>query len=175
MNNSDTLDLQVICPPGCSRVVGCAGEVLEVVESTMDIARWRASAGAPDGYFVLAERQRGGRGRTGAWHCAHGTGILMSIILRKGIARGERWMTGLMGAIAAVEAARRFGVNASVKWPNDVVVAEKNGSLRVRKLGGVLVEQSAQDDAAPAHILGIGLNVNQERRRLPRGLDVIPT
>ena len=40
------------------RVIGCKGEVLEVVDSTMDVARRRAAAGAPDGYVLLAEKQR---------------------------------------------------------------------------------------------------------------------
>jgi len=50
------------------------------------------------------------------------------------------------------------------------VVARQSGPLRVRKLGGVLVEPVPRGDAAPAHILGVGLNVNQSAEELPAGV-----
>jgi len=157
------------------RVVGCRGEVHDVLESTMDTARRCAMAGAPDGYVVLAEKQRSGRGRTGTWECTTRLGLLISVVLRMGISQEERRITALMGAVAATQAVQHFGVQARIKWPNDVVIADKTQGLRVRKLGGVLVEQTPQGDAAPAHVLGIGLNVNQDTRRLPKGVDVPAT
>jgi len=148
-------------------VIGRAGEVLQVVESTMDTARRRAARGAADGYVVLAEKQRLGRGRTGSWQCPARQGILMSAVLRLGVSARERWLITLMGAVAGAEALRHFGPDVRIKWPNDIVVADRAGELKVRKLGGVLVEQYRQGDAAPVHILGIGINVNQDRRHLP--------
>lgn len=157
-------------------VVGAQGEVLPSVSSTMDAARERLRAGAPDGYAVLAEHQTAGRGCKGSWECPPGRGLLMSVILRAGLPSSDQKLVGIMGAVAAVEAIRRFGVPAQIKWPNDVVVAAEGiEPLRVGKLGGVLVERAARGDAPRAHVLGIGLNVNQSADELPKGQAVEPT
>ncbi len=168
----EPLDATAIFGSGGRRLIGRTGEVLQVVESTMDTARRRAARGAPDGYVVLAERQRLGRGRTGSWHCPARQGVLMSVVLGLGVSARERWLITLAGAVACAEALRHFGPDVRIKWPNDIVVAEKAQGLRIRKLGGVLVEQYQHGDAAPVHILGIGINVNQDRRHLPAGTPV---
>lgn len=171
----DPLDPGMIFDPQAPRLIGHEGEVLGVVESTMDTVRRRALKGAPDGFVVLAERQRSGRGRKGAWQCPAGAGLLMGILLRMGVRRNERFLLSLLGAVSATEAVSEFVPDAAIKWPNDIVVCERGDQLRIRKLGGVLVEQATQGDAAPAHILGIGLNVGQDHRRLPRDTSLPPT
>ena len=176
MAGLDALNPDVIFDP--NRVVGCEGEIHDVVESTMDTARRlavRRTAEAPDGYVVLAQEQRSGRGRTGTWECRRGDGLLMSVILRLGVRTSERKLIALMGAVSAAEAIQHFGPDARIKWPNDVVVAEAPcGALKLRKLGGVLVEQVRKGDATPVHLLGIGLNANQDRRRLPAVRQAMP-
>jgi BirA family biotin operon repressor/biotin-[acetyl-CoA-carboxylase] ligase len=165
----NTLDPEKIFGPAAGeRLIGRDGEVFAVVESTMDTARRLALRGFRDGYVVLAEKQRSGRGRAGAWECPPREGLLMSVILRLGVPRADRRLISILGAVSASEAVEQIGVPARVKWPNDIVVAEKGERLRLRKLGGVLVEPVTQEDAdaAPAHILGLGLNVNQDHRHL---------
>lgn len=157
-------------------LVGAQGEVVQRVGSTMDVAKERLRAGAPDGYVVLAEHQTRGRGREGSWQCPPGLGVLASIVLRLGLPKAEQKLVAIMGAVAAAEAVRRFGIRAQIKWPNDVVVSSKRPEpLRIRKLGGVLVERVQRSDAAPAHVLGIGLNVNQWAEDLPRHARAHPT
>lgn len=157
-------------------IIGAEGEVLQSVSSTMDVAREALLAGAPDGYVVLADHQTAGRGRDGQWVCPPGRGLLMSVVLTVGLRATEQKLIVILGAVAAVEAARRFGVPARIKWPNDVVVASTGGdSLRVRKLSGMLVERVGRGDAAPAYILGIGLNINQSRDELPPDAALEPT
>lgn len=171
------LDAELIFDSGAEeRLVGAEGEVVERVGSTMDLARERFAGHAPDGYVVLAEHQEGGRGREGGWECPPGRGVLLSVVLRRGLPSAEQHLVAIMGAVAAAEAVGRFGVPARIKWPNDVVVASRGaGELRVRKLGGVLVEPVRRGDAAPAHILGLGLNVNQTADELPAGAPVEAT
>jgi BirA family biotin operon repressor/biotin-[acetyl-CoA-carboxylase] ligase len=171
------LDADIIFAPGAEeRLVGAEGELLERVGSTMDAARERFAEGVPDGYVVLAEHQRAGRGREGGWECPPGGGVLMSAVLRRGLASAEQRLIAIMGAVAAAEAVGGFGVPARIKWPNDVVVAGgPRRGLRVRKLGGVLVESVERGDAAPAHILGVGLNVNQAPDELPPDAALEPT
>ncbi len=159
----------VFAPDDPAALIGGAGEVLAEVESTMDVARRRLLEGAPDGYVVLAEAQAAGRGREGEWHCPPGRGLLLSAVLRVNLASEDQRLLGIMGAVAGAEAVAHFGVAAGIKWPNDVVIARPGaGPPRVRKLGGVLVEAVPRGDAAPAHVLGIGLNVNQTAEELPQ-------
>lgn len=155
--------------PGAGpRIVGEEGEILDECESTMSVARDRLAEGAHDGYVVMAEHQSAGRGREGAWECPPGQGLLLSVVLKRGLAPDDRKLLSIMGAVAAAEAVRRHGVDAGIKWPNDVVTPGKPRDLAgLRKLGGVLVESVPRDDAAPAHVLGIGLDVNQNAGGLP--------
>jgi len=171
----DGLDPRCIFGRAGTTVVGTSGEVLPRVGSTMDVARERLLAGCPDGYVVLAEEQTAGRGRQGAWECPPGKGLLMSVAFRVSLPARERKLVVIMGAVASVEAVRTSGVQAMIKWPNDVVTAAPSQTLRVRKLGGLLVEHVGRNDAAPAHVLGIGLNVNQGRDELPRRAAPVPT
>ena len=100
----------------------------------------------------------------------------MSVVLRMGLRTGEQKLIVIMGAVAATEALRRFGVAAQIKWPNDVVVGSTGrGPLRVKKLGGLLVERVSVGDGADAHVLGLGLNVNQAEEELPPGAAVRAT
>jgi BirA family biotin operon repressor/biotin-[acetyl-CoA-carboxylase] ligase len=156
--------------------VGAQGEVLPSVTSTMDVARERLRAGAEDGYVILAEHQTAGRGRKGSWQCPPGRGLLMGVILKLALPSDEQKLVAIMGSVAVAEAARRFGVPAQIKWPNDVVVeAPGPGVFRLKKLGGVLVERVSRGDAAPVHVLGLGLNVNQSADELPPGQAVEAT
>jgi len=161
---------------GARVLIGGEGEVLQSVASTMDVARERLLSGASDGYVVLAEHQTAGRARGGSWHCPSGRGILMSIALKLALPARQQKLVAIMGAVAATEAVRRFGIAAQVKWPNDVVVSSDEGErLRVKKIGGVLVERVERGEAAAVHVLGIGLNVNQSRAELPREAALKPT
>ena len=160
---------------GRVRVIGHAGELVDEADSTMDLCRERAQSGAADGYVVLAEAQRAGRGRDGDWECPPGRGILLSALVRRGLRSSRRKLLGIMSAVAATEAVRRFVPAARIKWPNDVVVCRRTDPLSLSKLGGVLVEQVHLSDRAPAHVLGIGLNVNQTADELPENPDVPAT
>jgi len=157
-----------------THVIGRAGEVHEQVVSTMDVCRRRAREGVADGYAVLAEEQTEGRGRRTDWRCEPGAGLLISVFLGRALPRGRRMVLSALGAVAAAEAVRGFGVRAFIKWPNDVVVARRDDQLELKKLGGVLVEPVRRSEAAPLHVLGLGVNVNQDAEQLPRATNIPP-
>ena len=176
MNETDRLDAdKIFVLGGRARLIGRQGEIHQQVGSTMDIARGVGESQTADGHVVLAEHQTAGRGRQGIWQSGPGLDLLMSVVLRLALPAGERKLIGMMGAVAAAEAVGRFGPPARIKWPNDVVIACKVNGLRLRKLGGVLVEQSPRGGAAPAHVLGIGLNVNESPEQLPPGVSPLAT
>jgi BirA family biotin operon repressor/biotin-[acetyl-CoA-carboxylase] ligase len=132
--------------------VPAAVEYWAVLASTNDTAAARARAGAPEWTCVLAGRQTAGRGRQGrAWDSSEGN-LHVSVLLRP---RGDaRWaLLPLAAGLAAAEALAEIGVDARLKWPNDLVAAG-------RKLGGILVESSWTAGAAmDTAVVGIGLNL----------------
>jgi len=68
----------------------------------------------------------------------------------------------LAGAVATARAVRSVGVDAGIKWPNDVLV---DG----RKLAGVLTEMEGEADRVSWLVVGVGLNANVDPGELPTG------
>ncbi|MBV9309394.1 MAG: biotin--[acetyl-CoA-carboxylase] ligase [Solirubrobacterales bacterium] len=123
---------------------------LRVTESTNDRARELALRGAPHGTLVTASAQSAGRGRQGrTWSAPPGRALLCSVILRD--------PPRLLPIAAGVAVAELAGAQAKLKWPNDVLLAE-------RKIAGILVEGRPQEHWA---VLGIGLNVAIRIEDLP--------
>jgi BirA family transcriptional regulator, biotin operon repressor / biotin---[acetyl-CoA-carboxylase] ligase len=138
------------------RRIGHTIHRLGAVTSTQVEAAALAAAGVPDGTVVTATHQSAGRGRRGrAWLDVPGQSLLMSIVLRPPIPPARAPQLSLVGAVAVVDALRGAGIAAAIRWPNDVMIAE-------RKICGLLPEAVTTRAGALEHvILGIGLNVNQ--------------
>lgn len=127
----------------------------DVVESTQDKAHTLALDGAPEGTVVITEQQRKGKGRLGrAWKSPKGTGIWMSFILRPKIPPFRAPQLTLLTAVAVVQAIQTVtGIQAEIKWPNDILI---NG----KKVVGILTELQAEADIVQSIIVGVGINVN---------------
>ncbi len=157
-------------------LIGLTGEVFETVSSTMNTAIEKARNNCPDGYVVAAEYQTEGRGRTGYWESNAGKSLLLSIILKANFRPEDRMLVGIMGAVASTEMLINAGVKSGIKWPNDIVVLPEPTKISsMKKIGGVLIEQFSRGDAAPGHVLGIGLNINQKIDELSQNTLVAPT
>ena len=142
-------------PSSTVRPLGAPARHLPSVASTMTEAAAWAAAGAPHGALVVAEHQTGGRGRHGrTWTDTPGASLMLSLVLHPALPPDRLGLGALAAGLAVAEAAGRFGVEATVKWPNDVRV---NG----RKLAGVLAEATWRG-TRPTVILGVGMNVEQE-------------
>jgi BirA family transcriptional regulator, biotin operon repressor / biotin---[acetyl-CoA-carboxylase] ligase len=127
----------------------------ETIGSTNDRALDLASAGEPEGAVVLAEEQTGGRGRRErAWHSKARLGIYMSIVLRPMIPAPRAPLVTFAAAVAVASTLREvLGLAATIKWPNDVMIAR-------RKIAGILAETRGSDPLIRDMVLGIGVNVN---------------
>jgi BirA family biotin operon repressor/biotin-[acetyl-CoA-carboxylase] ligase len=136
--------------------------ILPSVASTSDVAFDLLAAGLPEGTTVFAEEQTRGRGRKGrVWHSAPRLGLWFSTILRPDLPREHFGAITGMAAVAIREAIRAAtGLAPAIVWPNDLFVAD-------RKLGGILVEARNLDPAAPAFVLGVGINVNHATEDFP--------
>ena len=106
------------------------------------------------GMVIIAEEQTGGVGRMGrAWVSPSG-GIWITIVLKPRIPVDRVFMTTMAGSIAVARAIRKeFDLGALIKWPNDIFIGNK-------KVGGLLLELSAEADAVHCCLLSIGVDVN---------------
>ena len=141
--------------------LGTPARHLGVVGSTMTEAAAWAGKGAPHGAVVVAEHQTAGRGRHGrAWAAPPGESLLFTVVLRPELEHARLGLVPLAAGLGVAEAVGAWGVEARVKWPNDVRVGG-------RKLAGVLAEASHGAGGAVV-LLGVGLNVRQSA--FPDGL-----
>lgn len=131
--------------------------------STMDLARRLSALGASAGTAVLAGHQTAGRGRAGrTWATAPGSAILMSFVAQTRRQHQDLGALSLLLGLAVAETVDGFtGQEASIKWPNDVLVEG-------RKIAGLLVtSQALPDRDGLCLIVGIGLNVAGAAAQLP--------
>ena len=160
---ADLLTLHEVEPHLETKVMGRVGyHHFKELTSTNDRAKELAAAGCPEGTLVVAEAQTAGKGRLGrSWHSPLGSGLYFSLVLRPKFAPHLAPRITLLGGVAVCRAIRGLtGVEAGLKWPNDVLV-------RHRKVAGVLAEMEAEADAIHHLILGFGVNVNMESCDLP--------
>jgi BirA family biotin operon repressor/biotin-[acetyl-CoA-carboxylase] ligase len=124
----------------------------EQVGSTNDLAIASAESGAPEGLVVAANAQSAGRGRvTRTWSSPAGAGLYVSVVLRPP-ASVTQLLTIAAGVAIAEGVFAASGLDASVKWPNDVYIAG-------RKLAGILAEAGSSKGAVDYVVLGFGINV----------------
>jgi BirA family biotin operon repressor/biotin-[acetyl-CoA-carboxylase] ligase len=149
-----------------------AWRALEVVAATgstnADLAA-RARAGEPEGLVLTTDDQQAGRGRLDRrWTAPPRTSVAVSVLLRPPVPASRwSWLSLLAGVAVTDALVRAGGLEARLKWPNDVLVPV-DGELR--KVAGILAEvhqdQRAGEEARAA-VLGIGLNVHQDATELP--------
>jgi BirA family biotin operon repressor/biotin-[acetyl-CoA-carboxylase] ligase len=127
-------------------------------DSTNRVAMELGYADEPEGAVVLAEEQTAGRGRAGrSWHSERGAGLYVTLFLRPKLSPAQApLLTMLAGLSAHTAVLAQTGLAPELKWPNDLLL---NG----KKLGGILTEMHAEPNAVRFVIVGIGVNVNQEK------------
>jgi BirA family transcriptional regulator, biotin operon repressor / biotin---[acetyl-CoA-carboxylase] ligase len=126
------------------------------IDSTMTAARTLARSGCPAFTVVVAECQTLGRGRLKrTWHSMEG-GLYFTLVLRPALRPEDSGQINFLASVTLATVLREYcGIDAGVKWPNDILVGN-------RKIAGMLSEQ--ETDGAQVHYvnIGIGLNVNND-------------
>jgi BirA family transcriptional regulator, biotin operon repressor / biotin---[acetyl-CoA-carboxylase] ligase len=126
--------------------------------STNSLAMQEADAGAEHGTVYLADEQTAGRGRGDHdWDSASGAGIYLSALLRPLIAPADVLWLSLAAGIAvhgAIDAVTTL--KPDLRWPNDLLFGP-------RKFAGILTELNAEVTRVRHVVVGIGINVHQER------------
>jgi len=134
------------------------------LKSTMDMATQLALKNAGEGTVVIAETQTKGKGRLGRiWYSPKFKGLYFSLILRPKISMDKASIITLLAGVSICEAIKDYpGEETQIKWPNDII-------LRNKKLGGILTEVKAELDEVNFLIIGVGLNINNDKKSLISG------
>jgi BirA family biotin operon repressor/biotin-[acetyl-CoA-carboxylase] ligase len=124
----------------------------DTLPSTSDVAAELAADPENAGTVVVADDQTAGRGQHGrTWHSRPGASLLFSAVVFPPAAVRRPVVLTAWAAVAVGDAAFDLtGVQAKIKWPNDLLV-------RGKKLSGILIEQHGPAGT----VAGIGLNLNQ--------------
>ena len=132
------------------------------IDSTNEQARRLGRSGAPHGTVVVADEQTRGRGRQRrVWESPAGGGLYCSVLLRGGAPIAEYAVAVQLAAGVAVAETLAGWVQEPIEllWPNDCL-------CRGQKIAGVLVEAETTSERLDFLVCGIGVNLDQDRRRL---------
>jgi BirA family transcriptional regulator, biotin operon repressor / biotin---[acetyl-CoA-carboxylase] ligase len=146
-----------------SRLVAPNGPyaALDVVESTASTNADLASSSAADRTVLIALEQTAGQGRRGRSWASPAGGLYVSVLFRPDVAPAKLPWLNLIAGLALVRVAQSVGVEATLKWPNDLLLGAGPG-----KGAGILSEITADG----AVVVGMGLNV----AKLPDGVEPAP-
>ena len=128
---------------------------LQSVDSTNEEAKRHISD--IDNLSVLsALEQTAGRGQRGnKWTSNTGENLMFSIVLKDAKIRArDQFVLNEIASLAVVDFLSMHGISARIKWPNDIYVG-------LKKICGILIENSLHGSAISSSIIGIGLNINQ--------------
>ncbi len=139
----------------------------DVVGSTNDEAKELAQAGAQSGTVVVAFEQTKGRGRPHSrlfftkearkWYSPAKEGLYFSIIIRpKSALQDLKEYVRRSAEVICASISKNLAIKIDIEWPNDLLIDGK-------KVGGILLESVIRGEKSSFLILGLGLNLNQER------------
>lgn len=128
------------------------------IDSTNDEAKRLVKKGLGEGVVVVADCQSKGRGKPGnRWYSPEGVGVYLSVVVKPFRNIRDLSSITILGARAAVAAIEKVsGLVGKIELPNDVFI---NG----KKVGGILTERLSSGQV----IIGIGINVNNEKGSFP--------
>ena len=133
--------------------------VLTETDSTNNYANRLISTGkAVEGTVVLSSFQVSGRGQRGnRWESEAGKNLLASMVVFPEFLPVQRqFYLSKIISIGMVDWLSQHVAGVSVKWPNDIFVGK-------RKIAGILIETSVQGSSFHSAVIGVGLNLNQEK------------
>ncbi|AZR74965.1 biotin--[acetyl-CoA-carboxylase] ligase [Anoxybacter fermentans] len=140
----------------------------EEIDSTNTQAK-ESALDYPEGTIFLAEAQTKGRGRLGrSWSSIPGKGIWCSVLLKPSLDPTFAGQFPLLTAVAIAETFHNLGVDAKIKWPNDLLVDGK-------KICGILTEMGAELDRINYLVIGFGINVKHKLEDFPKEIRTIAT
>jgi len=142
----------------------------DTLASTNATARELAARGAQDKTVVLSEHQSAGRGRMSrSFFSPDGTGIYMSVIVRRPMTAHNATCLTTLAAVATAQAIESMIHRpVDIKWVNDIYLNEK-------KVCGILCEGAVEPGTSRMQyaVIGIGVNVTPPMGGFPEEIQKI--
>ncbi len=162
---NDILSIEGIKNCLATRFIGANIYLFDAIDSTNSHAHKLAKEGVQNGTVVLSESQSKGKGRLGrTWFSPSGANIYLSVIIKPQMPSTQITLLTFAAAIAVAKAIRGIaGLDADIKWPNDILIKGK-------KVAGILSEMDAKSDTIRFVVIGIGINVNLDKKDIPSEL-----
>jgi BirA family biotin operon repressor/biotin-[acetyl-CoA-carboxylase] ligase len=143
-------------------IMGRSAFFFNSLNSTNKMAQDLAKDGEDEGTLVVSRIQEEGYGRMNRTWLSPEGGLWFSLILRPGFEPRNAPKITLMAGVAVAKAlSLTFGLDARIKWPNDVLI-------RGKKVCGILTEMRTSVTEINYIVLGIGLNANFDVKELPK-------
>ncbi len=119
-----------------------------------------------EGTIIITENQTAGRGQRGnIWETKPNTNLTFSLILSpKFLLASEQFKLNIAITVGISDALQNY-LPIQIKWSNDIYTEN-------RKLGGILIENTIQQNYINNSIIGIGLNINQIDFNLPNATSI---
>ena len=114
---------------------------------------------APEGTVVITDNQTSGRGQRGNhWITAPGKNFTFSILFKPSfLSMRDQFYLNVFTSLSICDYLRDKGCNTiRIKWPNDIYIGSK-------KICGLLIENIVTGDRFSNVVIGVGLNVNQDK------------
>lgn len=132
---------------------------LDETESTNSYLKKVVKEERPEeGTLVIADFQTGGRGQMGnSWFSSKGDNLLFSLLVYPAqVKANEQFIISRIASLAIKNTLDLFIDDIRIKWPNDIYWQDK-------KIAGILIENDLQGDVIDNSVIGVGLNINQEK------------
>ncbi len=145
-----------------ANILGKIGQTiieLDSVDSTNNyLSKLANETIVENGSVILAHYQTNGKGQRGnSWESEAGSNLTFSVFLDTSFLKlSQNFLLSMMVCNSVHELISNYATNSQIKWPNDLLI-NKN------KVCGILIENSIQKKHLNQSIIGIGLNVNQQK------------
>lgn len=153
-----------------TKVFGKKIEYYQRIGSTNEEAWELINTGEADhGTMVITDNQFSGKGRdNNDWYMSPSKSLAMSIIIKDEITIEQALLVPLAAGLAVAKTLKNRSFKPQLKWPNDIL-------LNSKKCGGILCESRVQKNKITEMVIGIGLNVNDQKSDLNQGIQNIAT
>lgn len=153
-----------------TKVFGKKIEYYQRIGSTNEEAWELINTGEADhGTIVITDNQFSGKGRdNNDWYMSPSKSLAMSIIIKNEITIEQALLVPLAAGLAVAKTLKNRSFKPQLKWPNDIL-------LNSKKCGGILCESRVQKNKITEMVIGIGLNVNDQKSDLNQGIQNIAT
>ena len=147
-----------------TKTIGQQAYYFDSLESTQNQALKMADNPTNNGSVIIAEKQTGGKGRSGRKWVSPKGGIWLSLILYPKFDISITTLFPIASSLALSKSIEQvFKISPELKWPNDLTIKSK-------KIAGMLVDVSLESNKIEKLVLGVGINFDVDVKSIEKKL-----